>query len=115
MTRGRRDPFEPELEDMHGLHRADGTEALDCMKQPLAGVTVVETLSDDCNVALRISAALAGRIATVGEVEEESPSPRGATSRRKIEMVAMMGAHIGHTSPGLRRKSRDCRNGLRSG
>lgn len=53
------------------------------MKSPLAGVTVVETASDDCNVALRLSAALAGRIAAdLGAEVVKIEPPEGDPVRR---------------------------------
>jgi len=53
------------------------------MNTPLAGVTVVETASDDCNIALRLSAALAGRIAAdLGAEVVKIEPPDGDPVRR---------------------------------
>ena len=53
------------------------------MKAPLAGMTIVEAAGDDCNMALRLSAALAGRIAADlgAEVVKVEP-PDGDPVRR---------------------------------
>jgi crotonobetainyl-CoA:carnitine CoA-transferase CaiB-like acyl-CoA transferase len=58
------------------------------VKAPLAGVTVVETASHDCNMALRLSAALAGRIAADlgAEVVKVEP-PDGDPVRRMPPFV----------------------------
>ena len=48
------------------------------MRRPLDGITVIEAVGDDCCLALRLSAALAGRIvADLGaEVVKIEPADR---------------------------------------
>ena len=73
------------------------------MKQPLAGVTVVETLSDDCNVALRLSAALAGRIAAdLGAEVVKIEPPEGDPVRRMPPFVENASALFAFLNAGKR-------------
>src|ERR1700754_2399251 len=73
------------------------------MKAPLAGVTVVETASDDCNVALRLSAALCGRIAAdLGADVVKIEPPDGEPVRRMPPFVESASALFAFLNAGKR-------------
>ena len=73
------------------------------MKAPLAGVTVIETASDDCNIALRLSAALAGRIAAdLGAEVVKIEPPDGDPVRRMPPFVESASALFAFLNAGKR-------------
>ena len=63
------------------------------MIRPLDGITVVEAVGDDCCLALRLSAALAGRVvADLGAEVVKIEPPTGDPLRRMPPMVGGTGA-----------------------
>src|SRR5436853_1815324 len=73
------------------------------MKAPFAGVTVVEAPGPDCNIALRLSAALAGRIAAdLGAEVVKIEPPDGDPVRRMPPFVESESALFAFLNAGKR-------------
>src|SRR5436190_7586658 len=71
--------------------------------KPLAGVTVIEAPGDDCNIALRLSAALAGRIAAdLGAEVVKIEPPDGDPVRRMPPFVDSASALFAFLNAGKR-------------